>query len=527
MSKVFKELASLHQNQAKVSEDGVSGQLAKITSLGLELGKSEDKANNNRYYSPNIIEDGSGYANDPFAGGDSSALELVAPTLAPIDLENLPEESDEESTDSDNRSLSLFDIHNKDNNDNNESDTKENNSPAPSDDYLSLDSELTSVSEDESVHQELLTKIKDKAHDLIADSSVDNKLNEPESFEENYDKAKIDNVYTLQEIVGDPFSEDEVKDDLLPTVEFSYDVTKLNDCLQQATPLLSQDIEPKNSSKEEILDYAVAQVQKFTVEKPLVNKTVVQDKTPIQNQNHKVANAALIPVDSNADTVDINENDIEIAVDDSDLDYMDMPLSNDQEMLFYDEAEALNDNSKVEPIKDGDPTKVSALEAQNAYFQSSQNLLSFSGKKLVDPNDFLAEVAKSDAWYQTILQAGYSSGPDYTALIYSSRKVDPDDHNKWTLSLSSDFSLLATDPTWQHNLQTKFSIANGAPVSINIQIEPKAADDCPYSKASALFINELNLKRQALMKNNKLTSLLKELGEDLFKIRIDLYKDIN
>ena len=200
-----------------------------------------------------------------------------------------------------------------------------------------------------------------------------------------------------------------------------------------------------------------------------------------------------------------------------------MQLDNSQDMLFYADV----NDEVVNEIQDGNPAYASKQQIQNAYQQSSQNLLSFKGKRLLEPNDFLDEVAKTDPWYQTILKAGYTSGPDFAALLYTIRKQNDTDPNKWILYISDDFKLLATDPTWKHNLTTKFSIANSKPVSIDIELVPQAPEGCPYLQACALFINQLNETRNILLSNRKLTDLLSELGEDLYKMRIDLYTDIN
>ena len=153
------------------------------------------------------------------------------------------------------------------------------------------------------------------------------------------------------------------------------------------------------------------------------------------------------------------------------------------------EGKHVNDEV-VNEIQDGNPAYASKQQIQNAYQQSSQNLLSFKGKRLLEPNDFLDEVAKTDPWYQTILKAGYTSGPDFAALLYTIRKQNDTDPNKWILYISDDFKLLATDPTWKHNLTTKFSIANSKPVSIDIELVPQAPEGCPYLQSCALFINQ-------------------------------------
>ena len=95
---------------------------------------------------------------------------------------------------------------------------------------------------------------------------------------------------------------------------------------------------------------------------------------------------------------------------------------------------------------------------------------------MLEPNDFLDEVAKIDPWYQTILKAGYSSGPDFAALLYTIRKQNESDPNKWIIYISDDFKLLATDPTWKHNLVTKFSISNSKPVDIDIELTSQAPE---------------------------------------------------
>ena len=463
---------------------------------------------------------------------------MVAPQEAPIDLDK---SQDLEDKDDDKDSLSLLDvssdsINNSESNDqiavNNEEvlaakQTEEKDGTFFIDDVLEAAPDEELLKND--LKSEILAKAKEIEFSKETQTTQNSAVSSPAETEKSFTDHKADSEFALKVIESDPFDDEaqlNCKDSIFSDEDFGC---KLN--LPQEEKELNANIR-QEASQEEILNFALMQIQKVAIYKrtlhlkeQVANHEKGNDvaiKHVHENNDLSNNSAHQIPINEFNEVVN-QQVDSEISIDDSEVDYTDMPLDNSQDMLFYADVE----DSVVNEIQDGNPAKASQQQIQNAYQQSFQNQLSFKGKRLLEPNDFLDEVAKIDPWYQTIVNAGYSSGPDFAALLYTVRKQNENDPNKWILCISDDFKLLATDPTWKHNLVTKFSIANSKPVHIDIELTSKAPEGCPYLQACALFIEHLNATRNTLLSNRKLTNLLSELGEDLYKMRIDLYTDDN
>lgn len=537
LTEITSALQIMQDHEANVKEDGVSGQLAKITSLGIELGRSVQSQDLRSPYSRNMVEDKEVFLNDPFSGGDASALSLVAPQEAPIDLDK---SQDLEEKDDDKDSLSLLDvspdsINNSESKDqisiNNEEVSAATQAEEKDDNFL-IDEELEAAPDEEllknNLKSELIVKAKELEFSKEALNTQDSRVQNPAEYEKSFTDHNADSEFTLKIIESDPFDDEtplNCKDSIFSDADFGCKLI-----LPQENKDINANLR-QESSQEEILNFALMQIQKAAIDKQalhLKEQTAYHEKANDSavmpsHENNALSNNSAPQITLNEFNEAASEQvDPEISVDDSEVDYTDMPIDNSQDMLFYADAE----DSVVNEIQDGNPAKASQQQIQNAYQQSFQNQLSFKGKRLLEPNDFLDEVAKIDPWYQTILNAGYSSGPDFAALLYTVRKQNEKDPNKWILYISDDFKLLATDPTWKHNLVTKFSIANSKPVEIDIELTSKAPEGCPYLQACALFIDHLNTTRNTLLSNRKLTELLSELGEDLYKMRIDLYTDL-
>lgn len=537
LTEITSALQIMQDHEANVKEDGVSGQLAKITSLGIELGRSVQSQDLRSPYSRNMVEDKEVFLNDPFSGGDALALSLVAPQEAPIDLDK---SQDLEEKDDDKDSLSLLDvspdsINNSESKDqisiNNEEVSAATQAEEKDDNFL-IDEELEAAPDEEllknNLKSELIVKAKELEFSKEALNTQDSRVQNPAEYEKSFTDHNADSEFTLKIIESDPFDDEtplNCKDSIFSDADFGCKLI-----LPQENKDINANLR-QESSQEEILNFALMQIQKAAIDKQalhLKEQTAYHEKANDSavmpsHENNALSNNSAPQITLNEFNEAASEQvDPEISIDDSEVDYTDMPIDNSQDMLFYADAE----DSVVNEIQDGNPAKASQQQIQNAYQQSFQNQLSFKGKRLLEPNDFLDEVAKIDPWYQTILNAGYSSGPDFAALLYTVRKQNEKDPNKWILYISDDFKLLATDPTWKHNLVTKFSIANSKPVEIDIELTSKAPEGCPYLQACALFIDHLNTTRNTLLSNRKLTELLSELGEDLYKMRIDLYTDL-
>ena len=383
-------LQIMQDHEVNVKEDGISGQLAKITSLGIELGRSVKSQDSGSPYSRNMIEDKEVYLNDPFSGGDIAALSLVAPQEEPIDLDNSQEIEDK---DDENDSLSLLSL-SQDSVNKSESEIQnivsskeklDEKQTDKNDDGFLIDEDLKSLPDEALQENKLKSELIAKAQEIAPVGEALDILNDSRIKQKDNEKAftvkSVDSVYKLKTIESDPF-DDEIalscKDSIFSDSDFGYKLI-----LPKENKEINANLQ-KEISQEEILNFALSQIQKVS------NKNVLRLKEQINNHPEKDRTVADLPLlekenlsgdtvaqfhVNSSDAIENQQVDSEIAVDDSEIDYTDMPLDNSQDMLFYADA----NDEVVNEIQDGNPAYASKQQIQNAYQQSSQNLLSFKG----------------------------------------------------------------------------------------------------------------------------------------------------
>ncbi len=148
-----------------------------------------------------------------------------------------------------------------------------------------------------------------------------------------------------------------------------------------------------------------------------------------------------------------------------------------------------------------------------------------------DENDFLGTVAQYDLWYQTILASGITDNTYLGALIMSARQVDPNDPLHWLIIISPNFRLLINEPTFHHNLTTKFSFLNRAPVKLELQCyQGQGPNDfvppgSPYMLSYQEYLKAVERWRQEHSRGS-LAELLKHAGNSIETVSLTLMKKV-
>ncbi len=174
-----------------------------------------------------------------------------------------------------------------------------------------------------------------------------------------------------------------------------------------------------------------------------------------------------------------------------------------------------------EPLPDGDPA--SMPPAQRAELERIERIEAGQQVRPLIAQDFMPYVRKADPWLQDIEAAGYKDAL-YSALISSSRSIDPDDSSHWILKMSERFSYFINDPSFSHNLETKFSfMRNGHPVRITIEQCEGMPQGCPLALASKALRDETQKARSRLSSFKPFTRILSLAGADFKNVPITLY----
>ena len=173
-------------------------------------------------------------------------------------------------------------------------------------------------------------------------------------------------------------------------------------------------------------------------------------------------------------------------------------------------------------LADGNPMnlKTSTLE----LIEQDQNYENRALGRKLETKDFYPELLVEDDWYKDIINAGYNSGPTYSALCYSNRIKNSE--YDWTIQMSSDMNLLLQAPDFHHNLRTKFSIYIGHPVELKLESYKGIPPNCPEDKARQCYLNTINAERKKMSSNNKLKLFIEHLGDDLSTVNLGLYTQI-
>lgn len=174
-----------------------------------------------------------------------------------------------------------------------------------------------------------------------------------------------------------------------------------------------------------------------------------------------------------------------------------------------------------EPLPDGDPA--SMPPAQRAELERIERIEAGQQVRPLIAQDFMPYVRKADPWLQDIEAAGYKDAL-YSALISSSRSIDPADSSHWILKMSERFSYFINDPSFSHNLETKFSfMRNGNPVRITIEQCDGLPQGCPLALASKALRDETQKARSRLSSFKPFTRILSLAGADFNNVPITLY----
>lgn len=211
----------------------------------------------------------------------------------------------------------------------------------------------------------------------------------------------------------------------------------------------------------------------------------------------------------------------EIADEEADLDEIEQSQFVKGSQLDFDSRENETDNVPATGLEDGNPNKLN--EKTRELIEEEQQFENRRLGRKLEPRDYYYRVKESDAWYQTIINAGYTSGPVFSSLCYSNRIISPDNPNQWTLEMSTDFEMLMQAPDFHHNLVTKFSIWNGSPVEIRLIPVTGLPRSCPEDLARGFYLRSFDEAKRELAANKSIRTLLEHLDEDIRTININLY----
>jgi hypothetical protein len=183
--------------------------------------------------------------------------------------------------------------------------------------------------------------------------------------------------------------------------------------------------------------------------------------------------------------------------------------------------QGVGDGRQARMADDGDPS--SMPPAQRAELERIEKIEAGQKVRPLLAHDFMPYVRKVDPWLQDIEAAGYKDVL-YSALISSTRTVDPDDDSRWTIRMSDRFSYFIDDPSFSHNLETKFSfLRNGHPVRITLERSEGLPKGCPLELASRALGDETSKARAQLENFKPFRKILKIAGADFRNVPITLY----
>ncbi len=178
---------------------------------------------------------------------------------------------------------------------------------------------------------------------------------------------------------------------------------------------------------------------------------------------------------------------------------------------------------------DGNPDTVTEHKRQEIEAHSKVQFQFSLGQKLA-PEDFFEEVLKSDPWYKDIVAAGYKDDTTHSALTYSVRKIDPQDPSHWIVTMSQDFALFIQDPSFLHNITTKFSFLQHHALNIELKAykgEPGQASyppDCPYALGLEALGAATHKAKEELFSTPELLDFFRSQGQSPDSLEVTLLK---
>lgn len=356
------------------------------------------------------------------------------------------------------------------------------------------------------------------------DSSENDENNESKDIDNNSEKTTVSNSYSIIE-VSDMFSENSEK----KTVLFSKDIPDLYSVLS----LVNSNISKKDNASVCIKkDYSSGLVK--AVEDSLLGKLGSNKNIAIKGSaNLQVEQSAKIITQQNImqsqSEQDIYHGDDALNIDDSDIEYeekeSDPDLSNttnSKELIVDLNLQSTESHNNI-MLADGNPMNLKASTL--ALIEQDQNYENRALGRKLETKDFYPALLNEDDWYKDIINAGYNSGPTYSALCYSNR-IKNDEYD-WTIQMSSDMSLLMQAPDFHHNLRTKFSIYIGHPLELKLEAYNGVPPNCPEDKARHCYLNTIDLERKKMISNSKLKLFVEHLGDDLSTVNLGLYTQLD
>lgn len=258
------------------------------------------------------------------------------------------------------------------------------------------------------------------------------------------------------------------------------------------------------------------------------NRNIVDSTASSKDTNNSVALASAHN-DSSTDiqTIDYTHHNAEYNDDDDTDDSTDSDESESSNTTASIELPVAIDIPKSSQINaslsDGNPMSLKASNLE--LIEQEQNYENRALGRKLETKDFYPDLLREDDWYQDIINAGYSSGPTYSALCYSNRIKNSE--YDWTIQMSSDMNLLLQAPDFHHNLRTKFSIYIGHPIELKLESYNGIPPNCPEDKARHCYLNTIDKERKAMLSNNKLKLFVEHLGDDLSTVNLGLYTQLD
>ena len=339
-----------------------------------------------------------------------------------------------------------------------------------------------------------------------------------DSFESILHDHRVNQVAVDDDIVYEDDSIQIDRDNVLNEPIISKNLLENTQDIKLQTRSNSTQIKSYDDIKTNTCNKDLAHDNKAQIQTSIHNDAIAKDNDNIDDY-HALTNQDVddsLYEGSNIDSLD--EYDDEMLLIDNNQ-YLDLDVNAPIARVPHDNF--VRENNTV-MAQDGNPKLVSQ-ETRDFIESSSSHALVFLNKAVKTPDDFYLKVKEYDPWYQDIIKAGYTKGPDYAVLTETQRVIDKEHPEHWTLIINNKYSLMTQDPNWLHNITTKFAAFVMPKLSIDIELINGVPQNCPYNFALNEYLNAISKTRNEL-DNSKLKLLLDALGEDLNSLQIDIYK---
>lgn len=172
-------------------------------------------------------------------------------------------------------------------------------------------------------------------------------------------------------------------------------------------------------------------------------------------------------------------------------------------------------------LYDGDPSA-----APPAIREQRRAMLPVRRERQLNHLDFLPQVARTDPWMRDFISAGYTDTQNtaiYAALCKSVRQISSSDPYDWVVIMSDENQLFIDDPSFTHNLTTRFSVLVNHPLKLVLQSCHGNPQGCPDELCKLAYLDAVNAARTKLGQLKPLVELLALLGNDLGSAGLTLY----